>query len=66
MTRFEREYKEAQQDAGLGIVILMERKEELQEIERKGRAEKNSWRREILAQEYVKLQREYDEIAELI
>lgn len=66
MTRFERDYKEAQQDAGLGIIILMERKEELQEIERKGRAEKNSWRREILAQEYVKLQREYDELAELI
>ena len=66
MTRFEREYKEAQQDAGLGIVILMERKAELEELERKGKAEKNSWRREILAQEYIKLQREYDEIAELI
>ena len=66
MTRFEREYKEAQKDAGLGIVILMERKAELEEIERKGKAEKNGWRREILAQEYVMLQREYNEIAELI
>ena len=66
MTRFEREFKEAQHDAGLGIVILMERKAELQELEKKGRAEKNGWRREILAQEYVKLQREYDEIAELV
>ena len=66
MTRFEREYKEAQQDAGLGIIILMERKAELEEIERKGKTEKNSWRREILAQEYVKLEREYNEIAELI
>ena len=66
MTRFEREYREAQQDADLGIIILRERKAELQEIERKGRSEKNGFRRECLAQEFVKLQREYAAIEELV
>ena len=66
MTRFEREYREVEQDPGMGIVILKERKAELEEIEKEGKACKNAFRRECLAQEYVKLKREYDELSELV
>lgn len=65
MTRFERHLNEIRNGAD-GIVILRERKEELDEIEKKGRAEKNGFRRECLAQEYVKLRREYDELSEMV
>lgn len=65
MTRFEREKNEIRNGAD-GIVILRERKAELLEIEKKGRACKNGFRRECLAQEFVKLEREYNELSELI
>ena len=65
MTRFERHKNEIKNGAN-GIIILRERKAELLQIEKQGKAEKNSFRQDCLAQEFVKLQREYDELAELV
>lgn len=65
MTRFERELNEIRNGAD-GIVILRERKAELEALEKKGRAEKNGFRRECIAQEFVRLEREYNELSELV
>lgn len=65
MTRFERHINEIRNGAD-GIIILRERKAELLQTEKQGKAEKNGFRRNCLAQEFVKLQRECDELAELV
>ena len=64
MTRFEKDLKEARN--GDAITILMERKAEIERLTKEGKACKNGFRRLYLAQEVVRLTREYDEIAELV
>ena len=53
-------------DPGEGIMILRERKAELERIERQGRACKNRFRLECLAQEYNRLKREYDALDAMV
>ena len=66
MTRFEKDLAEARRDGEAGIEILRERKAELDELLRKGKAEKNGFRRECIAQEYARLKAQYDEIGEWV
>ena len=64
MTRFEKDLIETRE--GDGIIILRERKEEIERLTREGKACKNAFRRKYLAQEVVRLKEEYDEISELV
>ena len=64
MTRFEIDLKEARD--GDAIIILRERKEEIERLIKEGKACKNGFRRQYLAQEVVRLTREYNKIAELV
>ena len=58
MTRFEKDVKEIQE--GNEIEVLKRRKAELEELYKKGRCEKNGFRRQCIAQEYTRLRAEYD------
>lgn len=62
MTRFERDLKDALE--GNEIEVLTRRKNELKKLEQEGKACKNGYRRQCIAQEYAKLKREYEKIAE--
>lgn len=64
MTIFVRDKKEVLN--GNSTVVLKERKAELEKLYREGRGCKNSFRRECIAQEYTKLQSEYNELDQLI
>ena len=64
MTRFERDLREARN--GYASLILRERKAEIERLTKEGRACKNAFRRECIAQEVVRLTREYNEIDNLI
>lgn len=66
-TRFDNGMKlmETNQEA-YATVILRERQAELHQIERQGRACKNRFRLECLAQEYNRLKREYDTLDAMI
>lgn len=66
-TRFDNDMKlmETNQEA-YATVILRERQAELQQIERQGRACKNRFRLESLAQECNRLKREYDTLDAMI
>ena len=64
MTRFERDLREARN--GDATIILKERKAEIERLTKEGRACKNAFRRECIAQEVVRLTREYNEIDSLI
>lgn len=66
MTRFEEDLMTAKDDAFVGIVILKERKRELEELSKKGNCEKNKFRMQCIAQEYKKLKAQYDEIEKVI
>lgn len=66
MTRFEKDLQEAQKDPFQGVVILKERKAELDSLWKKGKAEKNGFRRQCIAQEYTRLEAEYNEISEWV
>lgn len=63
MTRFERDYTEAQ--TGNEIEVLTRRKAEIEKLEKEGRACKNGFRRQCIAQELTKLKTEYRLISEL-
>ena len=58
MTRFERDVIEIEE--GNEIEVLKRRKAELDNLYKKGRCEKNSFRRQCIAQEYTRLRAEYD------
>ena len=58
MTRFERDVIEIEE--GNEIEVLKRRKAELDNLYKKGRCEKNSFRRQCIAQEYTRLKAEYD------
>ncbi len=49
MTRFEKDLAAAKKDALDGIDILRERQKELEELWKKGRCEKNGFRRQCIA-----------------
>ena len=58
MTRFERDVIEIEE--GNEIEVLKRRKAELDNLYKKGRCEKNSFKRQCIAQEYTRLKAEYD------
>jgi len=60
MTIFERDYKDAKE--GNEIEVLKRRKAEIERMIREGKACKNGFRRQCIAQEVARLQREYDKI----
>ncbi len=62
MTRFERDLKDALE--GNEIEVLTRRKAEIKKLIDEGKTCKNSFRRTCIAQEVVRLQREYEAISE--
>ena len=62
MTRFERDLKDALE--GNEIEVLTRRKAEIEKLTAEGKACKNAFRRTCIAQEVVKLTREYQAISE--
>ena len=62
MTRFERDLKEALE--GNEIDVLKRRKAEIDRLTAEGKACKNSFRRTCIAQEVVRLTKEYNAISE--
>lgn len=58
MTRFEKDIIEIEE--GNEIEVLKRRKAELDDLYKKGRCEKNSFKRQCIAQEYTRLKAEYD------
>ena len=63
MTRFERDRQDALE--GNEIEVLKRRKAEIERLTREGKACKNGFRCQCIAQEVAKLQREYNEIDSL-
>lgn len=57
MTKFERDAL-----AGNEIEVLTRRKAEIEKLTKEGKACKNGFRRQCIAQEIAKLTREYDKI----
>ena len=64
MTRFEKDVKEIQE--GNEIEVLKRRKAELEELYKKGRCEKNGFRRQCIAQEYERRLAEYEKLDDMI
>ena len=64
MTRFEKDMQEAL--TGNATMVLKSRKAEIERLTKEGKACKNSFRRQCLAQEVARLTREYDAIDETI
>ncbi|MBR5529196.1 MAG: hypothetical protein IKU57_01850 [Oscillospiraceae bacterium] len=62
MNRFERDLKDALE--GNEIEVLTRRKAEIEKLTAEGKACKNAFRRTCIAQEVVKLTREYQAISE--
>nr|DAT74945.1 MAG TPA: Type III secretion system, cytoplasmic E component of needle [Caudoviricetes sp.] len=60
MTRFEKDLLDAKNRNE--IEVLSKRKAELERIEKQGKACKNGFKRQCLAQEYARLKAEYDKI----
>ena len=58
MTKFEKDIIEIEE--GNEIEVLKRRKAELDDLYKKGRCEKNSFKRQCIAQEYTRLKAEYD------
>lgn len=64
MTRFERDYNSCMN--GEGVVVLKERKAELDRLWKQGRECRNSFRMQCIAQEYGRRLAEYEELCELV
>jgi hypothetical protein len=60
MTRFEKDAKEIRE--GNATEVLKGRKAELENLWKKGRCEKNSFRRQCIAQDYNRLKAEYEKL----
>jgi hypothetical protein len=60
MTRFEKDRIEMEQ--GNETEVLKRRKAELDDLYRKGRCEKNAFRRQCIAQEYARKSAEYEKL----
>jgi hypothetical protein len=63
MTRFEKDYRDALE--GNEIEVLKRRKAEIERLTREGKACRNGFRRQCIAQEVARLQEEYRRIDEL-
>lgn len=63
MIRFERDYKDAQE--GNEIEVLKRRKAEIEKLTAEGKACRNGFRRQCIAQEVARLTAEYNKIDEL-
>ena len=63
MTRFERDVIEIEE--GNEIEVLKRRKAELDDLYKKGRCEKNSFKRQCIAQEYKRRLAEYEKLDEM-
>ena len=63
MTRFEKDYKDALE--GNEIEVLKRRKAEIERLTKEGKACKNGFRRQCIAQEVARLTAEYNKIDEL-
>ena len=66
MTRFEKDLQAAKTDIEELDFILRDRRAELDSLWKKGKAEKNGFRRTCIAQEYTRLKKQYDELSEYI
>ena len=64
MTRFEKDVKEIQE--GNEIEVFKRRKAELEELYKKGRCEKNGFRRQCIIQEYERRLAEYEKLDAMI
>lgn len=63
MTRYERDLNEIAE--GNEIEVMKRRKAEIENLEKEGRACKNSFRRTCIAQELARLTKEYNKLDEL-
>ena len=63
MTRFEKDIIEIEE--GNEIEVLKRRKAELDDLYKKGRCEKNSFKRQCIAQEYKRRLAEYEKLDEM-
>ena len=63
MTRFEKDMKDALE--GNEIEVLKRRKAEIERLTREGKACRNGFRMQCIAQEVARLTREYNEIDSL-
>lgn len=63
MTRFERDYEDAQ--TGNGIEVITRRRAELGKLTREGKSCRNGFRRTCIAQEVVRLKEELSKIEAL-
>lgn len=50
----------------IGFVELKEQKQKVKELEMKGKAEKNGFRRQILAQQYVQEKQKLEQLERMI
>ena len=64
MTRFEKDIIEIEE--GNEIEVLKRRKAELDDLYKKGRCEKNSFKRQCIAQEYERKMAEYEKLDAMI
>ena len=60
MTRFEKDVIEIEE--GNEIEVLKRRKAELEDLYKKGRCEKNAFRRQCIVQEYTRKLAEYEQL----
>lgn len=66
MTRFEKDAEAIKKSTIAAHEILETRKAELERLDRAGRACKNGFRRQCIAQEYAKLCREYNDLDAMV
>ena len=64
MTKFEKDIIEIEE--GNEIEVLKRRKAELDDLYKKGRCEKNSFKRQCIAQEYERRLAEYEKLDAMI
>ena len=62
-TRFERDYKDAEE--GNGIEVITKRRAEIEKLIHEGKSCKNSFRRTCIAQDVVRFKTELEKIEEL-
>lgn len=64
MTKFEKDAQEIRK--GNSIEVMKRRKAELEKLEKAGRCEKNGFRRKCIAQDFARLEAEYDKLDVMI
>ena len=66
MTKFEREKAEIRKNADYGIVILRERKTEIEALEKRLRETRNGFITQCCQQQLEKLRKEYRVLSEMV